>query len=151
MTSRSAENATTAPGETGSTDPAPSLANRYGAPKRSMSRRLKTVLVAGALTVGVGLAAYAGIANTNQINYDDVAFEIESETSARVTFHVEKNAADVVQCGVQVLDETYAVVGWKTVTLEASGEDGRESTRRTVDVRTEYLGVSGNVGECWSL
>lgn len=151
MTSRSAENATTAPDGAGSTDPSPSLANRYGAPKRSMGPRLKKGLVAGALVVGVGLAAYAGIANTNQINYDDVAFQIDSETSAQVTFHVEKNAADVVQCAVQVLDDTYAVVGWKTVTLDPSGESGRESTRRTVDVRTEYLGVSGNVGDCWSL
>ncbi|MCO1338203.1 hypothetical protein BJH93_04735 [Kocuria polaris] len=116
-----------------------------------MGRRLKIGLGAGALVVGVGLAAWAGIANTHQINYDDVAFQIESETTAQVTFHVEKNAADVVQCGVQVLDDTYAVVGWKTVTFEASGESGRESTRRTVEVRTEYLGVSGNVGDCWSL
>lgn len=128
-----------------------SLANRYGARKRPLGKRTKMALIGGALAVGVAFAAYAGVANSATITHKDLSFSIDSATQATVTFQVEKNADDVVQCGVQVLDETYAVVGFKTVTFDATADSGRTAHRETVAVRTEYLGVSGTVDSCWEL
>ncbi|MBG6083995.1 DUF4307 domain-containing protein [Zhihengliuella flava] len=128
-----------------------SLANRYGARKRALGQRTKTALIGGALAVGVAFAAYAGVSNSATITHKDLSFSIDSATEATVTFQVEKDAAATVQCGVQVLDETYAVVGFTTVTFPATGDSGREAHRETVSVRTEYLGVSGTVESCWEL
>ena len=71
---------------------------------------------------------------------------------ARVDYEVTKDPAATAQCAVQVLNESYAVVGWTVVTIppadaEADG-DGRTTSHSTA-VRTESEGVTGGVNACW--
>ena len=44
------------------------------------------------------------------------------------------------------LNDAYAVVGWKQVTIGPSEET---STSHRVSVRTDSLGVTGGVNACW--
>ncbi|WP_344882070.1 DUF4307 domain-containing protein [Zhihengliuella alba] len=129
-------------------EPAPSLANRYGAPKRRLAPRTKRWGLVGALAVAVGLAGWVAVANSADVTFKDLSFSIDSATSATVTFDVQKDPADTAQCAVQVMDETYAVIGWETVRI-GPAEDGVRSTRHTTEVRTEYEGVSASVNDCW--
>ncbi|MGJ9403221.1 DUF4307 domain-containing protein [Arthrobacter sp. KK5.5] len=135
----------------GSPDNAPvsSLANRYGAPKRAIAPRQRNIAIIVALVLSVAAAGLLAVWNTQDITSKDIAFEINSPASATVVFDVDKNAADSVECSVRVLNESYAVVGWKTVVLEGGKGNGREKTRQVVDMRTESLGVTGGVGSCW--
>ncbi|WP_309080430.1 DUF4307 domain-containing protein [Zhihengliuella sp.] len=129
-------------------EPAPSLANRYGAPKRGLAPRTKRWGAVAALVVAVGLAGWVAMENSAEVTFKDLAFSIDSTTQATVTFDVQKDPADTAQCSVQVMDETYAVVGWETVRVGPT-EDGVRDSRHTVDVRTEYRGVSASVNDCW--
>lgn len=126
-----------------------SVANRYGAPKRALGKRQRNILIAVALVLAVAAAGLLAVWNTQDITSKDLAFDIRSPASATVTFDVDKNVADTVECSVRVLNESYAVVGWKTITVPAREGGGREKVREVVDVRTESLGVSGGVSSCW--
>ena len=130
---------------------APSLANRYGAPKRALGRRTVRWLVAAALVLAVGAAAVVTLLNTQRLEAKDIAFEITSDTSATVTIDITKPADAAVECSVQVLNEEYAVVGWSTVRVPAGGGRGQETVRRTVELRTESIGTSGGHGSCWEV
>lgn len=128
-----------------------SVANRYGAPKPKMGRTPRVVLAAGVLLLAVVAAAVFSIGGQKAFTSKDIAFEILSPSSATVTFDLDKKAADTVSCSVRVLNESYAVVGWKSVVVGPGGTSGREKVRETVELRTESLGVSGGVGACWVL
>lgn len=115
---------------------------------------MRTVIIAVVLAIAViGTAIFTIATSIKQVSSKDVAFEITSPTSATVTFDVVKDPAATVQCAVQVLNESYAVVGWKVATIGANGTDagldGGRSTTHTIALRTESLGVSGGVNACW--
>ncbi|NKX52383.1 DUF4307 domain-containing protein, partial [Arthrobacter deserti] len=59
------------------------------------------------------------------------------------------------ECAVQVLNEQYAVVGWKTVTIgpneAGEGDGGGRTTAHRVQLRLESEGVSGGVNSFWIL
>jgi hypothetical protein len=135
----------TDPGEA----PDPSVVNRYGPPKRSVSRRTRNAVVGAALVLAVGAAAAMSLGNANRFTSKDVAFDITSPTTARVTFDLDRRAADPIECSVRVLNESYAIVGWKSVLVPPGEGSGRENVRTSVELRTESLGVSGGVGDCW--
>ncbi|GAA1179421.1 MULTISPECIES: DUF4307 domain-containing protein [Nesterenkonia] len=131
-----------------------SLAERYGAPKRPLSSRTRVGLVVGALVAALAVAVYFTVGNTvGQLTSKDVGYIIHSDTSASVDYELTKDFDATVQCMVQVLDDSYAIVGAKTVTIgphEGSGSADRSQYFRT-DVRTEYRGVTGIVDSCWEL
>ena len=76
----------------------------------------------------------------------DVGFSFPEEGRAVVDFKVDKSAGSTVACAVQVLNESYAVVGWKTVMY---GPDAPESSAQHVEVRLDSPGVTGGVNTCW--
>ncbi|MGO1517935.1 DUF4307 domain-containing protein [Arthrobacter rhombi] len=134
-----------------STDDAPpsSVANRYGAPKRGLTRRRKIVMISVALVLAIIAAGVVAWWNVKPYSSKDVAFDITSNTSANVTIQLEKKPRDTVSCNVRVMNESYAVVGWKTVTFGATEGTGRETIIKDFDLRTESLGVTGGVTTCW--
>ncbi|GAB3192515.1 DUF4307 domain-containing protein [Nesterenkonia suensis] len=131
-----------------------SLAERYGTPRRSLAPRTRLWLVVGALIAALALAVYFTVGNTvGQMTSKDVGYVIHSDTSASVDYEVTKDFDVTVQCMVQVLDDSYAVVGAKTVTIgphEGTSPADRSQYYRT-DLRTEYRGVTGIVDSCWEL
>lgn len=134
-----------------STDDAPpsSVANRYGSPKRPFSGRRKIVVICVALVFGIAVAGLMAWWNFKPYTSKDVAFDITSDTTANVTIQLEKRRQDTVSCNLQVMNESYAVVGWKTVTFGPTEGPGRQSTVKDFDVRTESLGVTGGATTCW--
>lgn len=134
--------------------PVPRVANRYGAPKPKRSapggRRW---LIWAVLTVAVvATGIFSLFAGTPEVSSKDVGFSIEGPAVARVDYEVTKDPAATAQCAVQVLSESYAVVGWKVVTVPpaAAGADGDgRTTSHSTTVRTESQGVSGGINACW--
>ncbi|GAA3065575.1 MULTISPECIES: DUF4307 domain-containing protein [Actinomycetes] len=136
------------------TPASPSLAERYGTAKRPLTARTRTWLILAALAAALAVAVYFTVGNTvGQMTSKDVGYIIHSDTEASVDYEVTKDFDATVQCMVQVLDDTYAVVGAKTVTIgphEGSDSSDRSQYLRT-DLRTEHRGVTGIVDSCWEL
>ena len=123
------------------------LANRYGAPKPGLSARTKIVLGSLAGAAAVGAVVFMAIpSGAGTLTSKDVGFTIPDATSSVVDFNVTKPAEATVDCAVQVLSDSYAVVGWKTVRIPPS-EDPTVSL--STSVRTDSLGVTGGVNACW--
>lgn len=135
--------------------PVPRVANRYGAPKPArISRKTRQRLVwavLGLAVVGTGVFSFAK--GTPAVSSKDVGFNIEAPNLARVDFEVNKEPGVTAQCAVQVLNESYAVVGWTVVSIPAAaageGPNQGRTTSHTARVRTESEGVSGGVNACW--
>ena len=123
------------------------LANRYGAPKPGLGSRTKIVLGSLAGAAAVGAVIFMAIpSGAGTLTSKDVGFTIPDAASAVVDFNVTRPADATVDCAVQVLSESYAVVGWKTVRIPA-GETPTVSV--STSIRTDSLGVTGGVNACW--
>ena len=123
------------------------LANRYGAPKPGLSARTKIVLGSLAGAAAVGAVIFMAIpSGAGTLTSKDVGFTIPDATSAVVDFNVTKPAEATVDCAVQVLSDSYAVVGWKTVRIPPAETP---TVSVSTSVRTDSLGVTGGVNACW--
>lgn len=128
------------------------LAERYGPARRRPSRRLRTVLIGLALIAALGLGVWVVADGPSRLpESKDVGYDIVSDVEASVDFEVTKEFDSTVRCMVQALDDSYAVVGAKTVTIGPHSGDGvAERTQSfTVDLRTERRAVTGVVDSCW--
>ncbi len=134
--------------------PIPRVANRYGAPKPSLKSSAKRRIVWAVLAVAViGTAIFSLMTGIKPVTFKDVGFNVSDSTSARVDFDVTKAPDATTQCAIQVLNESYAIVGWKVVTIGPTsadeGIDNGRTTAHSTDLRTESLGVTGGVNSCW--
>lgn len=137
-----------------STDSPDLLRNRYGAPpprRRIAPRGWVLVVVLATLLAGV-FAAWIATAQQRVPTAKDVSFVVVSEAAATADFDLTKRRDDVVTCAVRALNEEYAVVGWKEVTIGVLPEDrlgeGGTSTHR-VALRTTNLATTAGVDSCW--
>jgi hypothetical protein len=130
-----------------------SLANRYGRPKRRLSKPLLITIVAVALVVALAVVYF--LSRNQQQSYDtqNVSFDVVDSRRTDVTVAVKLPEDETVTCGVQVLSDDHAVVGYKEAVF--SGKDGQHAggsmtaVQRTVKVRTVFTGVTGQVSICW--
>lgn len=134
--------------------PVPRVANRYGAPKpqRTASGPRRWLIWAVLAVAVVATGIFSLFAGTPEVSSKDVGFRIDGPAMARVDYEVTKDRTATAQCAVQVLNESYAVVGWTVVTIPPAGAeadgDGRTTSHSTM-VRTESKGVTGGVNACW--
>jgi hypothetical protein len=118
------------------------MAERYGKPAGKKTNRKPIIALAAALIAAfLGWAIWVSIDNANQIKTQDLGYEILSENQASVRFAVQSPSGPAV-CAIQVLNQGFAVVGYKEVPVAASGE-------YETFVNTTQLGVSGLVDKCW--
>lgn len=134
--------------------PVSRLATRYGTPKPGLTRRTRSAVIWTVLAAAVvGIAVFNLLTGNRPVTPKDVGFSIIDSSNASVDFELTKAPEDTAQCAVQVLNESYAVVGWKVVTIPANppeaGADGGRTTAQRVQLRTESPGVSGGVNACW--
>lgn len=110
------------------------------------------VLVLGLAVTGT--AAFSFFVAQPKVTSKDIGFNIIDPRRATVDFEVTRASDTTVQCAVQVLSESYAIVGWKVVTVpggpESAGTQMQTAAFRA-DVRTESLGTSGGVNACWTV
>lgn len=122
------------------------LSDRYGRagnPKRQLNI---VIALASLLLVGfLAWAAYFALASSNQIKHRDLSYEILSPTSARVVFEVTRPGGREANCSVQVLNQSFAVVGYKQVKIAPSTN---QTEVVEVLVNTTELGVTGLVDAC---
>jgi hypothetical protein len=106
------------------------------------------------LAISVGSIALVGfliwavvftISDANRVSTRDVGFTVNDEYSTEVVFEVSRNPGQAVSCDIQVLNQSFAVVGFKTVAVAPSG---RRSVVISTVVNTTELGTSGLVASC---
>ena len=103
----------------------------------------------GGAAVLLGCVAAAWIAAPSpegEVSFKDVGFSIPDAGHAVVDFQVTKDTDATVTCALQALNDAYAVVGWKQVTI---GPADQATTGQRVTLRTDSLGVTGGVNACW--
>lgn len=128
----------------------PSLTARYNNPKkRNLSRKNRNILIGAALVVGVGAAAYVGFSNYQAVASQDVRFSITSPTEAQAVVSVEYNTKDRVQCDVRALNESKAVVGYKTILMDPGERTGVVQQTLTVNLHTDNQAVTAGIESCY--
>ena len=100
-----------------------------------------------AVLLGCAGAAWIAIPSpSGEVTFKDVGFSITDAGHAVVDFQVTKDTDATVTCAVQALNDSYAVVGWKQVTV---GPAEQATTGQRITLRTDSLGVTGGVNACW--
>ena len=132
----------------------PSLANRYGGQKRTLSGRAKRIILTAALALGIGFMAWISTSNaTASVTFKDIGYSTPDATLAEVDFQVTKEPATGAKCAIKALDSKFAVVGWKVVDVGPNaadeGADGGRTTVHRALIRTEAQAVSAVVDSCW--
>ena len=122
------------------------LQQRYGLGKSQKRDRIWAITIASVALVGFLVWAIIFTVNdANRITTRDVGFTVNDQFSTEVVFEVSRNPGQVVVCDVQVLSQSFAVVGLKTLTVEPSA---RRSVVISTTVTTTELGTSGLVAGC---
>ncbi len=125
-----------------------SLTNRYGSPKRRFSKRTRATLILVFLGLGILAALYLAISTHSTVQFKDNSFEVLSPTSTTAVVDISKEAGDTVQCEVRAMNESYAIVGWKTLVVGPTEGKGITTQRFDVRLRTESLATTAGIEEC---
>lgn len=122
------------------------LQQRYGlGSSRKWNRILAISVAVVAIVSFLVWAIWFTIDDANKISTRDVGFTVIDEFSTEVVFEVSRNPGQAVVCDVQVLSQSYAVVGFKTLAVEPSAS---RSTVISTMVNTTELGTTGLVDSC---
>jgi hypothetical protein len=122
------------------------LHQRYGSGKTRSRDRALAITIASVALVGFLIWAITFTINdAKRITTRDVGFTVIDEFSTEVVFEVSRNPGQILVCDVQVLSQSFAVVGLKSLTVEPSS--GRSVVISTTVTTTE-LGTSGLVAGC---
>lgn len=122
------------------------LEQRYGLrAKRKRDRVFAISVGVFALVAFLVWAIIFTIDDAQKITTRDVGFTVNDEFSTEVVFEVSRDPGRAVVCDVQVLSQSYAVVGFKTVAVAASAN---RSTVISTVVNTTELGTTGLVDSC---
>jgi hypothetical protein len=124
------------------------ISTRYGATKKRSGRErlIWGAVAASLLAIFLIWAVAVTIEGAAKITSQDLAYVILSPNQATVKFQVTKPTDTDVICAVQVLNNAFAVVGYREVEIAASAE--KVVTLETL-VNTSELGVTGLVDKCW--
>ena len=122
------------------------LQQRYGVGKTQKRDRVMAIAIAVVALVGFLVwAIIFTVDDADRITTRDVGFTVNDEFSTEVIFEVSRNPGQIVVCDVQVLSQSFAVVGLKTLTVEASE---RRSVVIATTVSTTEIGTTGLVASC---
>lgn len=127
---------------------ATNLNNRYGSKRPSFSRRKKIWLGAIAAVLTLLFISWLTFGKGPAVENKLLGYAVTDATQTVIEFQVNKPPSVAAQCAVQALDNSFAVVGWKVVTIPADTSQP-ESTSQRVELRTDTLAVSATVDSCW--
>ncbi|WP_165788047.1 DUF4307 domain-containing protein [Arthrobacter glacialis] len=132
---------------------ATSLTNRYGTPKRIMSKRSKLILLVVAGALSLTWVLWVVIGGNTGISQKILSYNVADGTMTTVDLAVTKDPSATAKCALKAMNDSYAVVGWNVVTVgpnakDAGSENGRTTTVRG-EIRTDSLAVTGVVENCW--
>lgn len=122
------------------------LEKRYGVGSTRKKDRVFAIVIGSiALVAFLVWALIFTIDDAQRISTRDVGFTVNDEFSTEVVFEVTRQPGQKVMCDVQVLNQSYAVVGFKTIAVEPSGN---ASVVVSTVVNTTELGTTGLVDSC---
>lgn len=119
------------------------LAARYGktATNSKRTRQRIIALTSVLLAAFLGWAIWVTVSGVNEIKHSVLGYQVLSEGQTSVKFSVQ-SPAGAAKCAIQVLNQGFAVVGYKEVEVPESGQ-------YETFVNTTELGVTGLVDKCW--
>lgn len=130
----------TAPGT-----PSPVASGRYDT-RRGISRTTQVRLAVAAVTVAVLSIAWVTMGPTaSTVRGKDFGYSVQGPESVDITFDVAKPKDSTVVCTVEALNENYAQVGTKDVTI---GPAEVTEARYTTTIATTELAVTAVVDGC---
>ena len=122
------------------------LEQRYGVGTTRRKDRVFAIIIGSlALVAFLVWAVIFTVDDAQKISTRDVGFTVNDEFSTEVVFEVTREPSQKVMCDVQVLSQSYAVVGFKTIAVEPSGNP---SVVVSTVVNTTELGTTGLVDSC---
>jgi hypothetical protein len=124
------------------------LANRYGNSKaKAKNQRILWTSVGASLVIAFFVWSISiNFASPSKITADVKSFTIIDEIQTRLTITIDNPSKQDGVCAVQVLNNSYAVVGYKE--LAVAGELGDKAILEAA-LNTTNLGVSATVDRCW--
>jgi hypothetical protein len=119
------------------------LAERYGKTAKSdgATRRRVIILATALICIFLGWAVWVTASSSAEVKAQVLGYEVLSANQTSVKFSVQ-SLPGPTKCAIQVLNQNYAVVGYKVVDVATSGE-------LQTTVNTTELGVTGLVDKCW--
>lgn len=119
------------------------LAARYGkTPSGGKASRNRIIALAVTLiTLFLAWAIWVTIDGSTAVKSQVIGYEVIDAGQTSVRYSVDSPSGPA-KCAIQVLNQGYAVVGYKEVEVAASGEF-------ETFVNTTELGVTGLVDKCW--
>lgn len=124
------------------------LANRYGNTKaKARNQRILWTSVGASLLVGFFVWAIAvTFSSPSKITAEVQSFSVIDAIQTQVTISVENPTQKDGVCAVQVLSNSYGVVGYKEVPVPG---DLGDAPSIDVALNTTNLGVSATIDRCW--
>ena len=124
------------------------LANRYGNSKaKARNQRILWTTVGATLLIGFFIWSISiNFAAPSKISAEVHSFSVISDLQTQMEITVENPTKQNGVCAVQVLNASYAVVGYKELAI--SGDLGEVATIQAV-LNTTNQGVSATVDRCW--
>ena len=130
-------------------DVSAALDRRYGrtAGRRRRGRLIAWLAGAGVVVVVTAWVVWGGLSGpAATIDTQDTAHTVIDSRSVEVKFDLTVPRGEPSRCIVQALNDTFAVVGWKTIDIPASDAATRSFTQV---VRTSELASTGLIYNCW--
>jgi hypothetical protein len=125
------------------------LATRYGR-SRGRSRRDRWWIGAVAVAfvaVFTAWVVWAGLdGDAGSLEATDTAHTIVDAHSVSVSFTINVNPGTRVNCALQAMNPSFAIVGWKVVSYPGTTQ---RVTAHTETVRTTELSNTGLIYRCW--
>jgi len=121
------------------------MQERYGKTS-AHGRRNATLLAAALLVLFFVWAIWVSFLSPAKAVPSVLGFEVVDSQLTTVRFSVNKPQDTVFVCAAEVLNQSFAVVGYREVVI---GRDAAASEVFEVPVNTTSLGVTGLVEKCW--
>jgi len=122
------------------------MQQRYGQGRSKRFDRIFAISVgAFALIAFLVWAVIFTIADSSRVTSRDASYLVNDEFSTSVVFEVTRKPGEEVLCDVKVLNQSYAIVGFKTLYIAPSNSS---SSVISTTVNTTELGVTGLVDSC---
>ena len=127
------------------------LQQRYDLrPRRQLSPSARWGLIGAALLVATLFVVWIVQGRSAAPSSKDVGFDLISSAQVTADFEVTRDPDQAVRCGVEALNEDWAVVGYEEITLPADSQAERTTAHRLA-IRTTNPANTARVDSCWNL
>jgi len=122
------------------------MQQRYGQGRSKRFDRIFAISIGTVAVISFLIwAVLFTIEDASRITSRDASYQVNDEYSTTVVFEVTRAPGQEVLCDIKVLNQSYAIVGFKTVLVAPSNSS---ASVISTTVNTTELGVTGLVDRC---